>query len=222
MDVGSVQLKELRERCLPLEQAILSGNSSGARYLMNSPLLFRLLASYSVEQYYQILDLIPANRNTIDYFSCLHCKLYLPGCHSLLRTMSLETLDTEHKQNRALIKMLGLKKQDKARLDLILLWDLPNYLDGKMLRVFIDYILPHCSEETRVHTYVHTREQMPDTPAMFSLHADEKISVQQNSSVKTSSPMFYQESLQKTLSPFVVERGMLLSNGLQEYLLKHS
>jgi len=32
--------------------------------------------------------------------------------------------------------------------------------------------------------------------------------------------MYYQELLHKLLSPFRIERGMLLANGLQEYILR--
>jgi hypothetical protein len=118
--------------------------------------------------------------------------------------------------------MLGFKKQDSAKLDLLLLWDLPNYLDSKVLRAIFEYLIPHCSEQAFVHTYVHTREHMPATPAKYRLNGDDKVSVLQDASEKVPSPMFHKESLQKALSPFVVERGVLLSNGLQEYLLKRS
>ena len=221
MSIASAQLnKGLRERCLPLEQAITPGNNNGADYMMNSPLLFKHLAKCSSDCYPQVLDVLPAHSQLIEYFSDVHCKIYLPDCHEQLMKMQLDQLDTEHKLNRALIKMLGFRKQDKAELDLILLWDLPNYLESKVMQVLIEYLLPHCSEQAFVHTYVHTREQMPATPAMYRLHGEEKVAVTQHATDKLPSPMFHKESLQKTLSPFIVERGVLLSNGLQEYLLK--
>ena len=148
--------------------------------------------------------------------------MYLPSCRDALQGICLEELDTEHKLNRALIKILGFRKQDKISLDLLLLWDLPNYLDGKVLRAIIEYLLPHCSDDAILHIYIHTRERMPVKPGTYTIGSSNKVCVKRNSSEKTQSPMYYKESLQKALSPFLVQRGVLLSNGVQEYLLKRS
>ena len=190
---------------------------------IKSPLLFDLLGKYSDESYYQILDVMPANRRLIDYFSWLHCKLFLPGCHESLLSLKIDELDTETKLNRALIKNLGFKKQSKATLSLVLLWDLPNYLDASLLQDLIEYLLPHCAEDVMLHAYIHTREHMPEKPGIYQLQRDNMVAVmnrERSNGPTCISPMYYQETLQKNMSPFLVQRSILLSGGMQEYLLQ--
>ncbi len=188
-----------------------------------SPLLFDVVGNFSENSFFEILDVMPAYSQLIEQFSSLHCKLHLPGCNKSLFSLSMDALDTDAKLNRALIKTLGFKKQNKASLNLILLWDLPNYLDTNLLRALIQYLLPHCVADVMLHAYIHTREQMPTTPGIYQLQSDRKVSridKDKNAGQTCLSPMYYQETLQKALSPFLVQRSILLSGGMQEYLLQ--
>lgn len=200
---------------LPATQRIANGEDC----IINSPLLSGLLDTYTEESYYEILDLMPASPQVVDFFSSYHCKLFLPGGNQSLCDLSIAELDTETRLNRALIKTLGFKKQNKAALDLVLLWDLPNYLEPDLLRALIVYLLPHCSPDVILHTYINTREQMPARPGIYKLQSDKRVVVEQDQVQMRVCPMYYQESLQKVLSPFLVKRGILLSSGMQEYIL---
>ncbi len=189
-------------------------------YTMNSPLLFSLLDKFNEETYYEILDVNPANQFQLDYFSRVHCKLFLPGCGQQLLAMNLDEYDTKTKINRALVKNLQLYKNKKASLNLIMLWDLPNYLDPRLLNELNQFLLPHSTNDVILHIYIQTRENMPELPGQYTFQGDNKISVENNSVKTIPCPMYYKEALQKILSPFVVQKGVLLSNGLQEYILK--
>ena len=189
-------------------------------YEMNSPLLFGLFNQFNEESYYEILDITPANRLFMQYIEHLHCKVYLPGCDEQLMNINMEKLDTENKIYRALSNNLMLYKKHKAKLNLILLWDLPNYLEPKLLSALIQFLLIHCRDDVMLHCYIHTRENMPMLPAQYRFSEDQKVRVDQRAEQTCQSPMFYQESLQKLVLPFLVEKGMLLSNGLQEYILR--
>mgnify|MGYP000116712367 CR=1 FL=1 len=189
-------------------------------YAMNSPLLFSLLDKFSENTYYEILDVNPANQFQLDYFSRVHCKLYLPGSGQQLLALSPDEYDTEMKINRALVKNLQLYKNKKAHLNLIMLWDLPNYLDTHLLSALIQFLMPHAQNDVMLHIYIQTRETMPEQPGHYIFQGDNKIWVENNSTNMKPCPMFYKEMLQKILTPFAVQKGVLLSNGLQEYLLK--
>ncbi len=189
-------------------------------YAMNSPLLFGLLDKFDADHYYEILDVNPANQFQLDYFARVHCKLYLPGCGQQLLEIDMEKLDTQTKINRALVKNLQLYKNNKANLNLIMLWDLPNYLDTRLLNEVVQFLLQHTNDNVMLHIYIQTRESMPELPGNYTFQSDNKIWVENNSNNSTPCPMYYKEALQKILSPFMVQKGVLLSNGLQEYLLK--
>lgn len=188
-----------------------------AGYSMNSPLLFKFLEQLPEDGRYEFLDSTPANQGQLDFFHRFHCKLYLPGCHHQLCELNSEVLDTPTKRHRALVKTLGLYKNSKAALDMILLWDLPNYLDKPILSALVEFLLPHLKRQTVMHCYIHTRQSMPAQAGNFRFQND-KIDVEYPTG-QSACPAYYQEVLHKLMKPFTVQRSILLSNGLQEYIL---
>ncbi len=189
-----------------------------AGYGMNSPLLSGLLEQISEQDYHEIMDVVPANQGVIDLFSRFRCKLYLPGCLDALRKLDSQVLDTPTKRQRALVKTIGLYKNKKASLDVILLWDLPNYLDKTILSSLVEYLLPHIRKQTLIHCYIHTRQSMPAVPGNYR-YIDGKVYVHHPQAETITCPAYYQEVLHRMMAPFTVQRSILLSNGLQEYVL---
>jgi hypothetical protein len=191
-----------------------------SRYSFKSPLLFGVLQALDPETRIEVLDLASANTDSIDFFSRYHCKLYLPGCRTeLLRHENTDDTTMESWSHR-FENCLSWPSHSHPSLDLILLWDLPNYLDKHVLADFIKYLGPYCTQHTLLHTFIHTRQTMPVTPGDYRLMSDLTVLAELNSSWNATSPMYYQELLHKIFAPFRVDRGMLLANGLQEYILR--
>lgn len=189
-------------------------------YEMNSPLLFGVLAALEEDVRVGVLDLIPAHAGLLEYFARYHCKLFLPGCRDALCALPADEPEETAKLPGALKQLLLLPPHATPVLDMLLLWDLPNYLQRDVLMALINHLLPYLSPRAVLHTYIHTRQSMPQQPGSFSLTPDEKVSVDLTGQWDRTSPMYYQEILHKLLAPLRVERGMLLANGLQEYILR--
>ena len=189
-------------------------------YLMNSPLLFELLQDVQEAGYFQLLDIMPATAGLVEAFADQHCKLFLPGCLPALTDLQNSEELTEQQLRRRLRNAIGLQKGDNAILDVLLLWDLPNYLNPVLLSGLIDTLLSHTQHGTRLHCYIHTRASMPAESGVYTFTPGAKIWVEQQTEQSRTSPAYYQEALHKHLAPFVVERSILLSNGLQEYVLR--
>lgn len=187
---------------------------------ISSPLLTELLENLPHEERHEILDFLPANKAFIDTFSHYHCKLYLPGCQRELSKMTPDKYDTETKVHRAFTKNIRLYKNNKSSLNVIFLWDLPNYMDKSILKELITYLSQHMHKTIKLHFYIHTKQQMPEMPSEYTISSDTKISVKNVSTTKAKSPLYFKEALQKILSPFKVKRTKLLSGGLQEYILE--
>lgn len=192
------------------------------RYSINSPLLFGVLAALDPEKRIEVLELSPANPELIEYFNQYHCKLYLPACRDELLELAGGNEEDENKPpldveiRSCLLTGTAISKP----LDLILLWDLPNYLDKRVLPVLFSQLARFSERDTVLHIYIHTRQSMPDRPADYRLMPDHRIMAKMPSQWNTDCPMYYQELLHKVMAPFRVVRGMLLSNGLQEYILR--
>lgn len=207
-------------RSIPL-QVINQGNEQESRYQLNSPLLFAALSALDPEKRVDMLDLTPAMPEHLDYFRDYAVRLELPGCGAeLLAPRDEEELDNE--QIERLIKhLIPSTANSKKPLDIILLWDLPNYLDKRVLSALIQYLLPRTDRHSLIHTYIHTRQTMPTRPAEYRLSQENRVLVDIDSDWTARSPMYYQELLHKVFKPFRVERGMLLANGMQEYILRN-
>lgn len=187
---------------------------------ISSPILFDLLNSLSKEEYHEILDILPAKQALIDSFSTFHCKLYLPGCQQELCEMTSDKYDTANKLHRAFTKTLGFYKKRSASLKVIFLWDLPNYLDKQVMTGLIEYLSQHMHEKVKLHFYIHNKQQMPASPGVYSIMPEGKVWLENSSDATVKSPLYFQEALQTLLHPFKVKRSMLLSSGLQEYILE--
>ena len=195
----------------------IPGQDSG--FVMNSPLLFDLVRQLSDDSHYEILDILPATQGVLDLFSHLSCKLYLPGCSNDLFRMNTEELDTVSNLDRALNKTLGFRANTSQRLDMVFLWDLPNYMDRRVLASLIDYLRPHIKDSVKLHTYIHTRQFMPMRPARYSATTEGKVCVSDLYEATCKSPGYFHEALQELLYPFQVNRSILLATGMQEYIL---
>ncbi len=189
-------------------------------FTFSSPLLFDLLNSLSKDKYHEVLTLLPANQGVIDLFSRFHCKLYLPDCLQELCEMTSDRYDTATKLNRTFTKKIGIYKKQKAALNLIFLWDLPNYLDKQVMKGLIEYLLQHVHKNVKLHLYIHTREHMSSSPSVYSIMPGGKIWLENSANATVKSPLYFQEALQTLLHPFQIKRSMMLSSGLQEYILE--
>lgn len=199
-------------------RAVNQSAEQETHYLLNSPLLFGALESLDAEARVCVLDLAPANGQLLDYFSAYHCKLILPGCRDAL--LALRPPEDESQPPLASVLTSELPLPQYAPLDLILLWDLPNYLDKAVLTALIMHLLAHVAEHTVMHMYLHTRQRMPSQPGDYHLIPKQAVKVELSAPWAATSPKYYQELIHKILAPFRIARGMLLGNGLQEYILR--
>lgn len=183
-----------------------------------SPLLFDVLSRINKNDFYEILDVGPATSTSIEYFNNYHCKIHICDCVTSLCEMTTVTQDTASKLNRAFAKALGLYKHQKNKIGIILLWDLPNYLQPEILSSLIQFLEQHTSKETIIHAYIHTARLMPASPGKYSIINKEHIMKYNNLDDHTDCPGYYQDTLHKHMYPFRVMRSVLQANGVQEYL----
>lgn len=191
-----------------------------AGYRINSPLLYEHLYGLPEDGYFQFLDVTPATPGLLAFFAQFHCRLYLPGCVDELWRMDSDKLQTADLLQTALSQNLRLAQGKPARLDVILLWDLINYLQQPVVTALIEYLLAYTCDTTVIHSYIHTRQSMPAAPGRYQFTADGGINVETQTDSVSVCPAYYQEVLHKLMKPFVVQRSILLSNGVQEYLFQ--
>lgn len=194
---------------------VISANTQRAK----SPLLFSLFDKLDPQKQLRILDTGAANASTIETLSRFYCKLWIADSWNEICALSPEQAETDDNLHDSFDRAFHLHKQQPAKLDVILLWDLPNYLDGRILSDLIQYLQIHMHAQTLLHCYIYTSSQMPAVPGHFAIDAGQTVVIRHQDCGTRPCPAYYQEALQKIMSPFRVRRSVLQANGMQEYLL---
>lgn len=205
-------------RSIPM-RAVNQPAEQETSYQLRSPLLFGVLQSMDPDKRLNVLDLSPANPSLIDHFSDCHCKLFLPGCEDALLTQEVDEEDDDISLLQKTERILKLP-ENTAAFDLILLWDLPNYLDKRLLQSLMKILSRYANKDSVLHSYIHTRQTIPNSPASFRFTPEQNVIVDITAPWTATCPAYHQALLNKIMSPFMVNRGMLLANGFQEYILR--
>jgi hypothetical protein len=103
--------------------------------------------------------------------------------------------------------------------DLIFCWDLPNYIGLDALRGFFAALGTRAAPGCRLHTLIaYANPQMRDQPGRFVPYDGGRLIDIKPSGSMRPAPRYSPEDLGRAVSHFRYERGMLLANGMQEFV----
>lgn len=107
----------------------------------------------------------------------------------------------------------------REMLDLVLCWDLPNYLSLAALNFLCTQLAGRVKPGCRLHMLItYAKREMPSLPPHYSLLPDGRLRpIRENDSLGPA-PRYSPEDLSLALAPFRYERGVLLANGMQEFV----
>ncbi len=106
--------------------------------------------------------------------------------------------------------------------DLVLGWDLLDYLERERRERFGKRLVELSHPGTQLLCLVTYREQMPASPRVFRLQGDDTIVFDDPVETERPSPRLQEPDLVRMLGGFEVEVGSLLQNGIKEYLLERT
>jgi len=167
------------------------------------------------ERKYEILDLGPASGNHIEFFSRFRCRFHVASLEETLAEWRREEEEQPPPEPARLLPLAG-----SARFDLILCWDLLNYLDEEGLVLLADHLHTHTARGAWMHAFVHTRATMPARPGRFQLMSPERMRWLHGSAETAPAPRYAQRTLERLMPGFGVWQSRLLQNGFQEYLFQ--
>jgi len=102
--------------------------------------------------------------------------------------------------------------------DLILCWDLPNYLTLDALSALMYAIARRARPGAIAHALIfYADREMPDHPGRFIPTADGELTDYGTEGAAIASPRYSPEDLQNNMRPFRIDCARLLRNGMQEY-----
>ncbi|RKZ99259.1 MAG: hypothetical protein DRQ47_11330 [Gammaproteobacteria bacterium] len=164
---------------------------------------------------YQILDLGSASPENLDFFSIFNCRLQIADALPALQL--LDDLSSDEQANK--LDELIPKQADKSY-DIILFWDLLNYIEPETIRSIINHLSDSIEPGTVLYALNASRGTIPDQPGRHRVIDAGQLLYEPANSNYMPSPCHAQRVLEKYMPGFKVEKSLLLKNGLQEFLFK--
>jgi hypothetical protein len=180
-----------------------------------APLFAQVIGDLDVEKRLTVLDLGNVRAGTVALFSEFRCRLdiaNLPDALPLPR--DLEDPEVRH---RALASVFTVHESEA--LDLILCWNLLNYLERDDISYLISLLAPRFKPSTRVHALMeYASPLMPATPGAWVPDENARLHASQVDEEQVDSPRYKPKELERLMPQVKPERTVLLGNGLQEFL----
>ena len=166
-----------------------------------------------------ILDLGPAVGSNVDFFSKLSSSFYVADLFRALESNRPVTNTDEMHWDPVFEKILPY--EEGSRFDLILGWDVINYLRAPQIEALARCLGPYCSADTVLFSMISTRKQIPARPRSYQVLSPEKLLYQTSTQAVRPCPLYKEPDLVRLLTGFRVKTSYLLRNGMLEYLFSY-
>lgn len=176
-----------------------------------------LLGQLSEDQKKVVLDLGGAMGANVRYLSRYSCKLYIADLFAtLLHDQPASLEDPEVDFLSRCEEALDLDSRD--RVDLILAWDLFDYLRPDQIRSLAALLGPYCHENTVLFALASYHKQISARPGSYEILSHDTLLYHPTGIALRSSPQHKEPDLERALTGFEVEQSFLLRHGQHEYL----
>jgi hypothetical protein len=154
---------------------------------------------------------------TVDFFSQFKSKLLFVDLYSEAFVAEINE-EVSHQQLVAQFRQ-ALAIDDNCIIDICLFWDFFNYLDGTLIKAFIEALQPYVHEHTRGFGLgaLNSRCQLPNSS--YGLMTDDKLTQCPRSDDQRPVYPHSQRDLNSYLDYFEINKSRLMSDGRVEYLI---
>ncbi|MGV6826189.1 MAG: hypothetical protein ACWA5Q_04360 [bacterium] len=180
---------------------------------MNCPVFGEFVTSLDEDRRYEILDLGPALPQNLEFLSRYRCRLHISDSQDAI---ARHDLSTEEDNPLTFSELLPIPAE--ATYDILLFWDIFNYLEPSDIRLLMDHLKPHIKSGTQLYVLNTQSGDIPATPNRYRIVDEQQLLCEHTSIDFMPSPCHAQRVLEKHLLGFSLQRGMLLKNGQQEFL----
>lgn len=186
---------------------------------VRAPLFAMAVESFEDDRRHIVLDLGRARAGTVDLFSAYRCRLDIVDLPGQLDRLPLESDDPQSVE-RWLDGLLPPQRGESV--DLVLCWNLLNYLPAAVIEALGRRLADRASPHARLHALIeYSATRMPAAPSSFApsgmeLFADPTDKAGED----VPAPRYSPKELEKRLPGFASEKTVLLGNGMQEYLYR--
>ena len=191
---------------------------------MVSPTVFKslglnaLLEKLQDDRTYSILDLGPAFKDNVRFWSQFSCWLHIQDFYrSYLEWKT--TAKPEEKCDETAFSLL-LPFSDETVFDIILVWDLFNYFDLGELTALVQRLSRWCRPGTRLFAMISILPDISMSPTMFRILNREQMIHEISTQETKPSPRHQARDVVRLMAQFTVSCSFLLRHGIQEYIFE--
>ena len=175
-----------------------------------------LLSQLEEEQKYTILDLGAADGANVDFFSQICCTLYIENLYQTVTSLRLQGPDDGFQYEELFRQLLPFKKL--FQFDIVLAWDLLNYLSRLEFQYLMQHLDRYCRSGTLLFALVSTRKEIPERPMHFKILGVDQVIYESEPVALRPAPRFKESELEVLMPKFHAYKCFLLRNGMKEYL----
>ena len=184
---------------------------------LSAPLFHSLIKRLQTGGRWVVLDLGTVHSATIRELGKFRCRLEFVELADGLDSLNGEIDPRRIRQTADAL----LPPRRTEQTDIVLCWDLINYLNQPALTAVMECIALRCKRGALAHGLVYSSaKSMPQRPSTFIPVDDQHILQQLNPGIERPAPRYSPEDLARCMPRYSVERGRLLRNGMQEFLFK--
>ncbi len=116
----------------------------------------------------------------------------------------------------------NLLAEHRKSFDLVLLWDLLNYLPVDRARRVIRSVAELCRPGARIHAIVYAIDTMPELPNRYRVVTGDRLAYELQTSELRGAPKLPPATVEKLLEGFGVEHSFVLQHGVHEFVAVRS
>jgi 2-polyprenyl-3-methyl-5-hydroxy-6-metoxy-1,4-benzoquinol methylase len=161
-----------------------------------------------------ILDLGPALGANVEFWSRHQCRLHIEDFYRDF----IARASNENEESKASIFADLLAFNEELSFDIVLTWDLFNYLDLAQLEGLVRHVSRFCKPGAALFALISSQPDIPDQPTVFRILDTERMVYETRTQITRPCPRHQPREVAKAMGLFQVSSSFLLRNGIQEYV----
>jgi len=184
---------------------------------LSAPLFHSLVDRLGDGGRFVVLDLAAARPATVRLLSQFRCRYEIAELADAVDSLNAEE---DPRRLRALAEA-ALPERRREPTDIVLCWDLLNYLNRPALTAVMESVATRCRTGTLVHALVYySARRMPERPSSFLPLDEQRLEIVAPDAAQRDAPRYSPEDLAACMPRYAVDRARLLRNGMQEFLFR--
>ncbi len=190
----------------------------GVPVAFHAPLFQELVTGLEPTKRHVVLDLGAASTSMLALLGRSRCRVEIADFLYYGAVDELNAAET----SAAVASSLLPTPLPGNEFDLVLCWDLPNYLSLDALSALMTAIKRRSRPRALVHSLIfYAEREMSETPGHFVPAADGELVDRNTWRASVPAPRYSPEDLTNNMGGFMLDRARLLSNGMQEFVFQY-